>query len=119
MAYKQHSLAFRGGSDGAVCVHVHLSRSRAWPCRQTLCYNFGAFQRLAVEHRFEPLVELIGRHASDRRLPVDQPFFLHLDGEANRCKACALAVTRLKHEELPVLDGELEILNVLEMTFEF
>ena len=44
-------------------------------------------------------------------------FVGHLDGDADRGSAGALAVARLQHVEFAVLDGELEILHVAIMLF--
>ncbi len=48
----------------------------------------------------------------------DQPFFHHLDGNANRGAAGALAVARLQHVQAAVLDGELEVLHVAIVLFQ-
>src|SRR5207244_6185634 len=61
---------------------------------------------------------LIGGNPHDGGLPVDQSFLLHLDREADGGKPRALAVAGLKHKELSILDGELEILDVSEMVLD-
>ena len=77
-----------------------------------------SFLRLGIEHRVEELIELLGIDAQHGFLLADEAFADHLDGDANRRGAGALAVAGLEHVELAVLDGELEILNVAVVIFE-
>ena len=73
----------------------------------------------AVENRREHLIELIRRHcAFDGRFPVDQLLLHHVAGEVDRGDTGSFAVAGLQHENLAVLDGELEVLHILEMRFE-
>ena len=60
----------------------------------------------------QQLIELLRIDAQHRFLLVDQAFFHHLDGDAHRRRTRALAVAGLQHEQLAVLNGELEILHV-------
>ena len=78
----------------------------------------GRFHGLAIEHRREHLVELVGGHATDGGLPINELFLLHFDREPDGGQAGAFAVAGLEHENLALLDGELEVLHVLEMAFE-
>ena len=80
--------------------------------------HFGVSSRFAVEDRRENLIELIGRNAADRGLPVDQLLLHHVDGEPDGGEAGAFAVAGLQHEDFAFLDRELEILHVLEVLFE-
>src|SRR4029077_20812850 len=73
-----------------------------------------ALQSSAIENRCKDLIELIGRHALDRCFPVDQFFAHHVAGELHRRYAGAFSVARLQHVHLAVLDGELEVLHILE-----
>ena len=61
------------------------------------------------------MVELIGWDPPDGGLPINEFLFLHFDGEANGGQPCALAVARLQHEDLAILNGELEVLHVLKV----
>ena len=76
------------------------------------------FERRRIEHRMQQLIELL---AAPRAAPlpfVDHAFLHHVDRDAHRGRAGALAVARLQHVQLAVLDGELEILHVAIVLFE-
>ena len=49
---------------------------------------------------------------------MDQLFFNHFDGDTNGGEACAFSVTGLQHEKATLFDGKLEILHIVEVTFE-
>ena len=66
----------------------------------------------------EQLVEILGRNPLDRLVLRDQPLLDHLHRDAHRRGAGALRATRLQHEQLAALEGELDVLNVLEMLLE-
>ena len=70
-----------------------------------------------VEDRGEQLVELVGRVAEHGGLPVDELLLDHVHGELQRGGGGALAVAGLQHEQLAFLNGELDVLHVLEMFF--
>ena len=67
---------------------------------------------LLVETGDKEVVQLIRLDAEDRFFLRDQAFFHHLDRDAYRGAAGALAVARLQHVQATVLDGELEVLHV-------
>src|SRR5439155_11347904 len=110
--------ALARGFDGAFGVKVQLAGGGAGTGRQPPGNALRTLDRLAIEHGREDLVELVGRDAADGRFPVNQLFLLHLDGETDGGEAGALAVASLKHEHFAILDRELEVLNVLEMTLQ-
>ena len=116
-ADEQHLLPFLRGGFGALGVEVNASRRGARSRGKPLRDRAGALQRGAVEHGRERLVELVGGNAAHGRLPVDEPLALHLARDADRREPGALAVARLQHEDLGVLDRELEVLHVAEMIF--
>jgi len=66
----------------------------SWPCART--------RARAPDPTDRPAPRLHGR------LPINQLFRLHLDGKADRREAGALAVAGLEHEQLAVLNRELE-----------
>jgi hypothetical protein len=106
------------GGFGAVGVEIHLAAGGAGTGGSRFGDALGGFDGLAIEHRGEHLVELIGRDAADGGLPVDEFFLFHFDGEADGGEAGAFAIAGLEHEDLAVLDGELEVLDILEVRFE-
>ena len=84
------------------------SRRRRQALRQQreLLFGFG------IEHRVQQLIELLRIDAQNGFLLVDETFSHHFDGDAYRGRTRALAVAGLQHEQLAVLNGELEILNI-------
>ena len=64
------------------------------------------------------MAEGIGGDSADGVVGLDQLFFNHLDGDTDGGEACAFSVTGLEHEKAALLNGELEILHVVEVTFE-
>ena len=102
---------FVGGECGAADGGSGRRRDAVGDKRQLL-------QRRGIKHRVQKLIELLGRHAQHGFLLVDHAFFDHLDRDANRGGAGALAVAGLQHVQLAFFDGELEILHVAIMLFE-
>src|SRR5690349_15308107 len=75
----------------------------------------------SLNHLLHPVQELIERLGIDaqERLFDAQPLRLHeLDGDAQRGLAASLSGSRLQEVELPLLDGELDVLHVVEVIFE-
>jgi len=66
----------------------------------------------------EQLVEIVGRNPRDRLLLADEPFLHHVHGGPDRRVAGALRATGLEHVQPAALDGELEILQVPEVTLQ-
>src|SRR3954467_12389965 len=62
--------------------------------------------------------ERVSRDSLHRVLARDESFANHLNGDANRGEASALAVARLQDVKAVVFDRELEVLHVLEMLLE-
>ena len=103
---------------GAICIQVNPARSRAGTGGQTARDRFCFLHFGDIKDRREKLVQLIGRIAHHRCLPVDEFLLQHVHRELERGGSGPFAVARLEHEKLAVLDGELEILHVLEMFLE-
>ena len=118
VANQQYFLALGGGGGRAVGIQINFAGSRAGSGGQSFGDAFGRLDRLAIKHGRKHLVQLVGRHAPDGCFPINQFFLLHLDGKAHRGEAGPFAVTGLEHEDFAVLDGEFEILHVLEMRFQ-
>ena len=68
--------------------------------------------RGGIEHRVQQLIELLRIDALHGFALGDETFADHLDGDAHRGRAGALAVAGLQHVELVIFDGELEVLHV-------
>src|SRR5690606_23462905 len=111
IADEENLLALRFGRSGAVGVEVNLAGCSAGTGGETL----GQFLRVLHvgegENRGKELVELLGRVAENRGLPVDELLLDHVHGELQGGGGGALAVAGLKHEQLAVLNGELDVLD--------
>ena len=66
----------------------------------------------------QELVDLRRLQSRDRSLAVDQAFFLHINGDLDRCFRGPFAVACLQHEETVVLDRKLHVLHVGVMRFQ-
>ena len=117
-ADEEDLLALLGGHDGALGVEVDLAGGGAGAGGEAGGDGLGLLHLGEVEDRGEELLELVGRVAQDRGLPVDELLLHHVGGDLQRGGGGALAVTRLEHVQLAFLDGELDVLHVLEVLLE-
>jgi len=102
----------------ALCVEVDLTGSRAWTRWETGSDLLGLLDVSEVEDWSEELVELVRWVAQYCGFPVDETLLNHVDGELESGRSCALTVTSLEHVELTFLDGELNVLYILEVLLE-
>ena len=118
IAHEQDLFALFRRSGGAVRVQINLPARSAGTGGKAArdCLRFLRFRD--VKDRGEELVQLIRRIAHHGCLPVDELLLEHIHGELERGGRGPFAVARLQHEKLAVLDGELDILHVLEMLLE-
>ena len=117
-AHEQHLLALLVGLDAARGVEVDAARGGAGAGVEAHGDAARGALGVLVEDRREHLVHLIGRDAAHGRLPVDEALALQIAGDAEGGEAGALAVARLQHVDLAVLNGELEVLHVAEVLLE-
>ena len=68
--------------------------------------------------RQQQLRQIARRNAADRGLLVDQLLLDHVAGDLQAAAAGPLAVAGLQHEQLALLDRELDVLHVLVVLFE-
>src|SRR3989337_1498018 len=73
---------------------------------------------LLVERRQQQLVHLAGLDATQGLLLLNEALADHVHGHLHGRARGALGRARLQHEELPALDGELEILRVAVVVLE-
>ena len=66
----------------------------------------------------ENLVELCRRNAHNCGLLVDHTFLEHVDSHLECCKTGSLADTALEHPEVTFLNGELDVLHIVEVLLE-
>ena len=71
-----------------------------------------------VEARVQELVELGRVDPRDRLVPLDQPFRGHVDRALDRGGRRPLRGARLEEVEVPLLDGELDVLHVAVVALE-
>ena len=67
----------------------------------------------------EDLIELPGGNPHHRLMLADEPFAHHVEGHLDGRGRRALARTGLQQEKLAVLHGELEVLHIAVMAFQF
>ena len=102
----------------AIRIQINLPGRSAGTGRKPAGDGLRLFRLGDIEDRGKQLVQLIRRIAHHGRLPVDELLLEHVHGELEGGGRSPFAVTRLQHEQLAVLDGELDVLNVLKMLFE-
>ena len=90
------------------------ARGSGQALRQHLGFLFGR----GVEDRVEDLVELGGGDPHHGGLLVDHALGDHVGGHLQGGQAGALADTALEHPQLAFLDGELDVLHVVEVVLE-
>lgn len=100
-----------GGSLGLVRGEDHLAAGRSGGGGKAL--GDDPFLGLGIKGRMEELVELGRRHPQHSGLLVDEPFPHHVHGDLDGRLGGPLAVAGLEHEQLALLDGELDVLHVL------
>jgi len=106
----RHRLGVLGGEH-------HLARRRARRGAQPLGEHLDLGVR--VDHRMKNLVELAGGHPHHGLLFADQPFAHHVEGNLDGGGRGALARAGLQEVQHTLLHGELQVLHIAVMAFEF
>jgi hypothetical protein len=106
------------GGGGAVGIQIDLAGCGTRTGGKAGREQLGFLDVGDVEDRRKQLVELVGRIAQHGGLPVDELLLEHVHRELQRGGGGALAVAGLQHEQLAFLNGELDVLHVLEVFFE-
>ena len=94
------------------------SHGSARGCGQTLCDNAGLLFGGGVEHGVKDFVELGRRHPHDCGALVDHALVEHVHRHLESGDTGALADTALEHPEVAFLNGELDILHIVEVGFQ-
>ena len=97
---------------GFVGGEHHLAAGGARRGGQALADDGGGLQRGRVKLRMQQAVQLLGLHAQHGFLFGDHALIHQVHGDLQRGGGGALAVARLQHIQLAVLDGELHVLHV-------
>ena len=118
LADEQHLLALVGALDGLCRGERELAGRSAGRRADAARDGLGALLVIRREERQQELREVTGGNALDRGLLVDQLLLHHLNRDADGGLRGALASAGLQHEELSVLDGELDVLHVLVVLLE-
>ena len=103
---------------GVLGVEDNLTDRAAGTGGEALHDDLGGLFGLLVEDRVEEFVELSRSNAHDSGLLVDELFLEHVHRHVQGGGAGALADAALEHEELLVLDGELDVEHVVVVAFE-
>ena len=117
-ADEQNFFTLLGGDHRAISVEIDLAGGGAGAGGKTGGDGLGLLDFGQVKNRGEQLFELVGRIAEDGGFGVNELLLDHVDGELQRGGGGALAVTRLEHEQAAFLDGEFDVLHILEMFFQ-
>ena len=117
VADEKNLLASLFGDDCTIRIEVDLAGGSTWTSRKAGGDGLCLLHIREVEDGSEKLVELVGRIAHHGGLPVDELFLDHVHGELERGGSSALAVASLQHEQLAFLNGELNVLHILEVLF--
>ena len=115
----QHDfLSFIRTRDCLLCAENHVAGRSTRSRRQAAPDFLSLADGLPIENRSEQMRERIGGNPFHRVLLRDQFFLHHVHGNTDGCVSCSFAVSRLQNVKAIVLDGEFEVLHVLEMLFE-
>jgi len=101
-----------------VCIEDDQTDCRARRRRQSGRDFLRARKHGRVDARVQQLIDVRAGDARDRLLLRDQALMHHLHGDADRRRTGALARTALQHEQLVVLDRELDVLHIVIVLFE-
>ena len=118
-AHHYYAVAFGVHLGRVVGEEYNLSAGGSRRCRQSSCEYFCALQCFLVEYRVQEFVKLVGLAAQKSRLFVYLAFAEQVHGYFHHCCACAFSVTCLQEPEFAFLYGELHVLHVVIVVFEF
>ena len=102
-----------------VRVEDNLSAGSTRAGGKALGDNLGFLQRLFVKDRVEQFVQLLRFAAHDSGLLIDNALAHQVHGNLHHSGTCTLTVTRLQEPEFALLDGELHILHIFVVVFQF
>ena len=94
IADEQNLLAFIGPFLSLVGGEHDPAAGGARRRVESLGEGFRRLENLWINHRVQKLIQVLGRHAEDRGILVDESFGHHVDGAFHRSGARALAGTR-------------------------
>ena len=117
-AHEHHALAVLLPRLRVVGVEHDLAARRARRGRQAAAHRLGLLERHRVELRVEERVEVAGVDHEDGLLLGAHALVHEVARDLERGLRRALAVARLEHEELLVLDRELHVLHVAVVRLE-
>ncbi len=102
-----------------ICKENDLAACSTRRSGQTLRDNFGLFQCILIEHGMKQFIKLLRFAAKKGGLFVNQPFTHKIHGNFYHSRSRALSVAGLQEPELPFLNGELHVLHIMVMLFQF
>ena len=111
-------LSLPGPLDRVIGGEHDLATSGAGRCGQTPGGDRDLFPVLGIEAGRKQLVQRLGVHEQDRFLRRDELLVHEIGRDHDGRIPRPLAAPRLEHEEMLVLNGELEVLDVLVVALE-
>ena len=87
--------------------------------RKTTGQHFGFLQSILIEYRVEQFIKFIRFHAHQSSLFVDHTLTEQVHSNLYHSSTCTLTVTCLEEPEFTFLYGELHVLHIFIMIFQF
>ena len=87
--------------------------------RKTASQHFGFLQSILIEYRVKQFIEFIRFHAHQSSLFVNHALTEQVHSNLHHGSTCTFTVTCLKEPELTFLYGELHVLHIFIMIFQF
>ena len=103
---------------GLIGSKHHLAAGSARAGGKALANHFRGLQGSGVKLRVQQAVQLLGLYAKHSFLLGNHALVHKVHRNLQRGGSRALAVARLKHEQLAVLDGELHVLHIAVMVLQ-
>ncbi len=104
--------------DGVLGGEDNLAYGTARGSGQTLCQNGGLLLGSGIQDGVQHLVQLGGSYAHHGGLFVDEAFLYHIYSHLQGGQTSALANTALQHPKFAFLDGEFNVLHILEVVLQ-
>ncbi len=118
VAHEKNLFALLRGSGRTIRIQINLPGRSAGTSGKTARDSSRLLRLGDIKDRREKLVQLVRRIAHYGRLPIDELLLEHVHGELEGGGGGPFAVAGLQHEKLAILDGELDVLHILEMLLE-
>ena len=105
--------------SSVVSKEHHLTGCSTRRSRKTTSQHFGFLQSILIEYRVKQFIEFIRFHAHQSSLFVNHALTEQIHSDLHHGSTCTLTVTCLKEPEFTFLYGELHVLHIFIMIFQF